>query len=97
VLIDGNCEPLLGVFLSDHIFIKEGFDLSWLRQRRSSSYRFGLLIVCDDLVADINAFITDINGRTGDQFLDFILRLAAEGTTQRIIGSSYHISGGTPC
>lgn len=35
-----------------------------------------------DLVAEINALITDIDPRTGDQFSNLLLGLSAEGALQ---------------
>src|SRR5215831_2190587 len=78
MLVDGNSQTLLGFFLSDYIFIKEGFDFVWLGQGRPRRYRFRLLIIADDLVTNINAFITDVDRRPGYELLNFILRLTAE-------------------
>ena len=52
-----------------------------------------LIVIVDDLVANINALIADINGRSGNELLDLVLRLAAERTAQSIIGSSHHSLG----
>jgi hypothetical protein len=39
-----------------------------------------LLIIGNDLVADVDALIADVNGGTRNQFLDFVLRFPAKGT-----------------
>ena len=49
-----------------------------LGKGRPSSYGLCLLIIGDDLVADIDALVADVDGRTGNEFLNFILRLTAE-------------------
>src|ERR1043166_1532273 len=90
MLIDGNRQTLLGFILSDYIFVEEAFDFVWFGQRRPRRHRLSLLIVADDLVADVDAFIADVNRRPGNELLHFILRLAAERTSQRVVGSSYH-------
>src|SRR2546421_3878518 len=93
MLIDGDRQTLLGFVLADDVLVEKILDFAGFWQRRSRGYRFSLLIVGDDLVADVNALIADVNGGTGDELLDFILRLAAKRAAQRVIGSSYHSLG----
>ena len=78
MLVDGDGQALLGFVLSDHIFVKKAFDLAGLWQRRPRRNGFSLLIVGDDLIADVNALVADVDGGTGNEFLNFILRLTAE-------------------
>src|SRR5439155_26063819 len=78
MLIDRDRELLLRFFLADDIFVKKGFNLAGLWQRRTRGHRLSLLVVGDDLVADVDALIADVDGRAGNEFLNFILRLAAE-------------------
>jgi hypothetical protein len=40
-----------------------------------------LIVVVDDLVANIYALIADINARASDKFLHIVLRFAAKRTT----------------
>jgi hypothetical protein len=96
VLVDSDSEALLGLVLSDYIFVKKALDLAGLRQRWARRYRFCLLIIGDDLIADVNALIADVDGGTGNEFLNLILRLTAEGTAQRVVGSSNHKCSGSP-
>src|ERR1041384_6769110 len=95
MLINGDGEFFLGLFLPDDVIIEEGFDLDRLRQRRTARSRFLLLIICDDLVADINAFVAKITGRLGHQLLDFVLRFTAERTAQGVVASSHPLSNPT--
>jgi hypothetical protein len=90
VLIDGDGETLLRLFLPNDIFVKKPFDLARLGKWRAGGDAFGLLVVRDDLVADVYALVADVNGWPSDELLHFVLRLAAERTTQRVISSSYH-------
>ena len=69
---------------------RKDFDLGGFRKRRARGDGFGLLVVCDDLVADVNAFVADVDGGAGDELLDFVLRFAAERAAQRVISSAYH-------
>jgi hypothetical protein len=80
MLIDGDGQFLLRVFLPDHVFVKEGFDLRRFRKRRAGGCGFLLSVIADDLDADINTLITDVYGGARDQLFDFILALAAEAT-----------------
>jgi hypothetical protein len=80
VLIDGDSQLLLGVFLPDHVFVEEGFDLRWFGKRRTRGGGFLLSVIADDLDADIDALIADVNGGACDQLFDFILALTAEAT-----------------
>src|SRR6185295_7384552 len=92
VLVDGNRETLLGFLLTDHVVVEEFLDLDRLRQRWASSGGFLLLIIGDDLVADIDALIADINGRAGNQLLDFVLGLSAKRAAQCVVATSHPIS-----
>src|SRR5713101_7825082 len=93
MLIDGDGELLLRFVLTDHVFIEERLDLAGLGQRRTRRNRLSLLIVGDDLVADVDALIADVNRRAGNELFDFVLRLTAEGTAQGVVSSSYHVWG----
>jgi len=78
VLIDRNGQALLSFLLADYILVQKSFYLARLWQRRSCRYRLGLLIIRNNLIADINAFIANVYGWTGNQLLNFILRFTAE-------------------
>jgi hypothetical protein len=78
MLVDSYGKTLLRFILSNDILIQETLNFARLWQRGTSRYGFGLLIVGDDLVADIDAFIANVNSGTGNQFFYFILRLASE-------------------
>src|SRR5207248_10935488 len=41
-------------------------------------------LLLDDLVAEIDALVTDVDTWTGDELLDLLLGLAAEGTLQEV-------------
>jgi hypothetical protein len=48
------------------------------------------LIVGNDLIADVDTLVADVDRWSSNEFLNFILRFTAEGTTQRVVGSSHH-------
>jgi hypothetical protein len=43
------------------------------------------VLFTDDIHAELDAFVTDKHGRTGDQLPDLMLALAAEGAVQRVL------------
>src|SRR5712692_52908 len=92
VLINRHGQPLLGFFLTDNVVVEEFLDLHRLWERRASSGCFLLLIVADDLVANIDALIADINGRAGNQLLHFVLRFSAKRAAQCVVASSHSVS-----
>src|SRR5258706_9533556 len=93
MLIDRDRELLLGFFLADDVLIEEGPNFPGLGQWRSRGYRLSLLVVGDDLVADIDALIADVDSRAGNELLHFVLRLTTERAAQRVVSSSYHSLG----
>jgi hypothetical protein len=43
------------------------------------NFFFGFFpILCDDVITQVDAFITDVDGRAGDQFAYFISTLSAK-------------------
>src|ERR1043165_5998127 len=90
MLIDGHRQTLLCFVLSDDVFIEERFDFTRLGKGWTRRYRLSLLVVADDLVADVDALIADVYSGTRNEFFDLVLRLTAERTAQRVVGSSYH-------
>src|SRR6185436_16953522 len=80
MLIDGDGEFLLRLFLADDIFVEKFFDLGGLGQWRARGRSLLLHIVTDDLDTDINALVANVDGGASDEFLDFVLALTAEAT-----------------
>src|SRR5437879_11362159 len=93
MLIDGDRQLLFRFVLTDDVLVEEILNLARFWQRRARGYRLSLLIVGDDLVADVNALIADVNRGAGNELFYFVLRLAAKRAAQRVIGSSYHSLG----
>jgi len=95
VLIDGDGQLLLRLFLADDIFVEEGFDLGGPGERRAVGCRLLLRVVTDDLDADVDALIADVDSGSGDQFFDFILAFATEAAAQSVIPSSHSAESST--
>jgi hypothetical protein len=86
VVIDGDREGALGVFLPDHVFLEHLVDLAWLRQVLQLEGGRGGQLLVDDLVAEIDALVADVDAGAGDQFLNLALRLAAEAAKELLVG-----------
>jgi hypothetical protein len=84
---------LLGFILADYVFVEKGLDFARFGQWWTGSNRLSLLVVADDLVADVNALIADVYRGTRNEFLNFVLRFTAERTAQGVVASSYHSLG----
>src|SRR4051794_31456602 len=86
VVVDGDGELLLGAFLTDDVEVEELLDLFRLRQLAGAFHRARLVfaILSNDVEADVDAFVADIDGRAGDQLLDVSLALVAEAATEDV-------------
>jgi hypothetical protein len=70
--------------LANDILIEELIDLLWLWNFGQTKGRTLLKFFNDDLVTEIDTFITDINAWTGDELLNLLLRLATEGALKKV-------------
>jgi hypothetical protein len=85
VVVDGDRERLLGGLLADHVLLQDLVNLARLGQvlEFDRSWRGQLLV--DDLVAEIDALVADVDAGTCDQLLDLALRLAAEAAEELLV------------
>src|SRR5262249_48354753 len=77
---DRDREDLLRLLLADHVLVERRLDLARLRDARAR--RRGLLLsvfLGDDVVAELDALVADVDGRPRDELLHLPLALAAEG------------------
>ncbi len=88
VVVDRDGEDLLGVVLTDHVVVEELADLTRIGELVERQLAGVGEFLFDDLVAEIDALVTDVDTRTGDQLLDLLLGLAAERTLQQFAGVS---------
>src|SRR5712671_5667349 len=84
MVVHGDRQHPLGVVLADHVIVEHpadvarpGHPVARLDQRR-------LVLLTDDVHAELDAFVADEHGRTRDQLPDLVLALAAEGTVERV-------------
>ena len=84
MVVDRDAQRLLGRLLPNHILVEELVDLlglGQLRERRLSGLGQFLF---DDLVAEVDALVADVDAWPGDELLDLLLALAAEGALQQV-------------
>src|SRR5581483_10706917 len=84
VRVHGDREGLLGVLLADDVVVQELVDLLGLRQLVEAHLRAVGELLFDDVVAQVDALVADVHARPGDQLLDLLLRLAAEGALDEV-------------
>jgi hypothetical protein len=86
VVVDGDGEGPLRRLLTDDVLLEEREDLARLGQVEvgdDAVRRLGHALF-DDLVAELDALVADVDAGTGDQLLHLLLALAAEGALEQV-------------
>ncbi len=84
VVVDRDREGLLGPLLADHVGVEELEDLAGLGQLLEADLTALAELFLDDLVAEVDALVTDVDAGTGDELLDLLLALPAERALQQV-------------
>jgi hypothetical protein len=96
VIVDGDRQRFLRALLADHVLVEDVIDLFRLRNVAKPEVLIDVLVelFLDDLVAELDTLIANVNARPGDQFPNLLLRLAAEATFQLtlLVAESKHES-----
>ena len=91
VIVDGDGEHALGVVLTDHVRIEDGADFLWSRHAVARLHQGVLVLFPDDVHAQLDAFIADEHGRTGDKLANLVLTLAAKRAVEGIFLLSHKL------
>ena len=98
VVVDRDRELLLGLFLADDVFVEELLDVLRNRQRGAAgagaAASFELVVVRDDVVADLDALIADEHGRARDQLANVVLVLVTERAAENLAVAGFFDHGG---
>jgi hypothetical protein len=86
VVVDGDGERPLGLVLADDVLVQDRVDLLRLREVLEVEGRSSRQLLVDDLVAEIDALVADVDAGPGDQLLYLALRLAAEAAEKLLVG-----------
>ena len=85
VVVDRDGERPLGLFLRDDVVVQHRVDVPRAGQVVEVELgRSGQLLV-DDLVAEIDALVADVDAGAGDQLLDLSLALPAEAAEKLLV------------
>src|SRR5881628_3727752 len=82
VVVDRDGEDLLRPLLADHVLVEDVLDLGGFGERADLAALLFFPLLGDDVVAELDALVTDVHRRAGDQFADVILALPAERALQ---------------
>ena len=89
VVVDRHGQRALGLLLANHVLVEDGRDLG--RDGQLAGRRAGCLalhFVTNDLVAQVDALVADVDRRTRDELAGLVLALAAERAVEGLVGGS---------
>src|SRR5262245_21795952 len=84
MVVDGDGQDLLGLLLPDDVVVEVLVDLTSLREVVELDLRALRELLLDDLVAEVDALVADVDAGTGDELLDLLLALPAERALQQV-------------
>ena len=84
VVVDRDRQRLLGALLTDHVLVEDVIDFFGLGNVSEPEILVDVLVelFLDDLVAELDALVANVDAGAGDQFAHLLLRLAAEAALQ---------------
>ena len=84
VVVDGDREDLLRLLLADDVVVQVAVDLAGLGKIVEANLGPLRELFFDDLVAEIDALVADVNAWTRDELLDLLLALPAERALEQV-------------
>ena len=85
VVVDRDRERALRLLLRDDVVVQDGVDVERLGEVVEVELRRRGELLVDDLVAEIDALVADVDAGTSDQLLDLTLALPAEAAKQLLV------------
>ncbi len=86
VIVDRDREHLLGVILADDVIVEDLADLLRGRDAVARLHQRGLVLLADDVHAQLDALVADEDRRSCDELANLVLALTAERAVQGILG-----------
>jgi hypothetical protein len=84
VVVDRHGQLLLGLVLPDHVAVEEILDLLGLGQLGLGGLGLEDAVLGNDVEADVDTLVADVDRGPGDELLDVPLALIAEGAAQDV-------------
>ena len=97
VVVDRDRERALRLFLRDDVVVEDGVDVLRARQVLEVERGGSRQLLVDDLVAEIDALVADVDPRSSDQLLDLALRLPAETAEKLLVSFACPSHPLSPC
>jgi hypothetical protein len=96
VVVDRDRQDLLRLLLTDDVVVQVLVDL--YRLRKVVEADFGVLreLFFDDLVAEVDALVADVDAWARDELLHLLLALPAEGALQQVASVTEFRHGAFP-
>ncbi len=85
VVVHRDGERFLGLLLPDHVLVQDVLDFLRRRDLRDRFRYLALFILRQDLVAERDALVADVDRRARNELPDRILGLSAEGAAQVLV------------
>ena len=85
MVVDRHRQNTFGVILADDVIIEHLADFRRRRHPVARLHQRGLVLLADDVHAQLDALIADENGRTGNELAHLVLALAAKRAVERIL------------
>jgi len=86
MVVNGDRQNFLRTALPDHIVIENVANFLRGRDTVPRLHQRGLVLLANDIHAQLDTFIANENSRAGDQLANLVLALAAKGAVERILG-----------
>ncbi|MCY1220294.1 hypothetical protein D9M72_323040 [compost metagenome] len=84
MVVHRDGEGTLGRFLADDVFLQEIEDFARLGQFEAAKVRYFREFLFNDLVAELNALVADVDAGPGNELSHLLLALSAERALQQI-------------
>src|SRR5271168_2295847 len=83
--MDCDRQHLLGMVLADDVVIENLADFPRRRNAVARLHQRGLVLLADDVRAQLDALVANEDGRPGNELAHLVLALAAERAIQRVL------------